>query len=147
MKKNNENKSIISTVFSEKELAELNFSEEEIAEIEEAELICQAADVAPSTEKELDAFYAKLEATFPPSEDVEGTFNKFMDLQKTDPKFFEQIVAVSALIDTVEEVQPAETQKVSLDEIKAVQTAQSDEAKQAKFARIDAMIKSIAANK
>ena len=58
MKKNIE-KPIISTLFTDKELKELNFSPKEIAEIEEAEIISQIADIMPSTEQEMDAFFAR----------------------------------------------------------------------------------------
>lgn len=144
MKKNNDNKSIISTLFTDKELAELDFTPEEIETIETAEAISQAVDVMPDSDKELDAFFEKYDATFPPSVDVEATFNKFMNLPKTDPKFFEQIIAMSALIDTVEQVPPAETSKVSLAEIEQLKNSMQDEEKQAKLAEIDAMVKKLA---
>ena len=137
---NNENQSIISTLFTEKELAELQFSEEEIESIEMAELISQSADVLPDSDAKLDEFFEKFDKMFPPSTDVEGTFKKFMNLQTTDPKFLEQIVAVSALIDTVEEFPPAATEKVSLEDIRKEQNAQLSDERKAKFAQIDAML-------
>ncbi len=141
---NNENKSIISSLFTEAELAELNFSAEEIEAIENAEMISRAADVMPNSEKEMDAFFNKFDATFPPSADIEGTYQKFVDLAKSDPVFFNQIVAMHGLVDVVEEVPPAETSKVSLDEIKMEQSLQLDEEKKAKLARLDAVLEKLA---
>ena len=83
----NENESIISTMFTEKELAELKFTPEEIEALENAELISQAADFMPNSEKDMDAFFEKYDKTFPPSDDMFGTFKKFVELQKTDPDF------------------------------------------------------------
>ena len=142
--KKNENKSIISTLFTEKELAELNFTEEEIAAIEDAEIMSQALDVLPDSEEGMDKFFDKINATFPPSPDAVGTFNKYMDLTKTDPKFVEQMVATSALLDMVEEVPPAKTEAISLDEIKKEQNAQAEDAKSAKIAQIDAVLAKMA---
>ncbi len=144
MKKNNENKSILSTVFTEKELAELDFTPEELEIVETAEAICQASDVMPDDEKEIDAFFEKFDAVFAPSEDLEGTFNKFMNLQKTDPKFFDQIVSMSALLDTIDEVPPAGTEKVSIADIEKEKSAVLNEAQKAKFAEIDAILKQLA---
>lgn len=144
MKKNNENKSIISTLFTDKELAELNLTPEEIEVLETAEAVSQAADIVPESEKDLDVFFEKYDATFPPSTDFEATVNKFRDLEKTDPKFFQQIVAMSALIDTVEEVPPVETEKVSLAEIEKEKAAIVGEEQKAKLAEIDAILKQLA---
>lgn len=140
----NEEKSLISSMFTEKELKELDFTPEEVEILETAEAICMANDVMPDSEKDMDAFFDKFDATFPPSADFEGTLKKFMNLQNTDPKFLQQIIAMSALLDTVEEVPQAETQKVSLDEIKKEQAAVANEDQKARFARIDAMLKRLA---
>lgn len=142
-----ENKSIISSIFTDEQLKRLNFSKEEIEIIEEAALIRQAADVMPNSEAEMDAFFQKLDATFPPSSDLAGTFNKYMDLMKTDPKFFSQIVAMNALLDTVEDEPEAKTEKISVKDIKKEKAAVSNEQKQAKLARVDAMLKSLAEGK
>ena len=146
MKKNikNEEKSLISSMFTEKELKELDFTPEEIEILETAEAICMANDVMPDSEKDMDAFFDKFDATFPPSADFEGTFKKFMNLQNTDPKFLQQIIAMSALLDTVEEVPAAETQKVSMADIEKEKAAVANEDQKARFARIDAMLKKLA---
>ena len=143
----NENESIISTMFTEKELAELKFTPEEIEALENAELISQAADFMPNSEKDMDAFFEKYDKTFPPSDDMFGTFKKFVELQKTDPDFYSQIIAMNALVDVVEEVPEATTEKVSLDDIKKEQNAQLSEERKAKFAKIDAMLKKMAEEK
>ena len=140
MKKNNENKSIISTMFTDKELAELNFTPEEIEILENAEAICQANDVMPNSDKDMDAFFAKFDAIFTPSEDIQGTFDKFLNLQKTDPTFFHQIIAMSALLDTVNEVPPAETQKVSIADIEKEKAAITTAEQKARFAEIKAIL-------
>ena len=142
-----ENKSIISSIFTDEQLKRLDFSEEEIEIIEEAALIRQAADVMPNSEAEMDAFFQKLDETFPPSSDMAGTFNKYMDLMKTDPKFFSQIVAMNALLDTVEDEPEAKTEKISVKDIKKEKAAVSNEQKQAKLARVDEMLKSLAEGK
>ncbi len=141
---NNENESIISSLFTDAELAELDFSPEEIEAIENAELISRAAAIMPDSEKEMDAFFEKFDATFPPSVDAVGTYKKFMELTKSDPVFIQQIIAMNALVDVVEEVPPAETSKVSLDEIKMEQSVQLDEERKAKLARIDAILEQLA---
>lgn len=139
----NNNENIISSLFTDKELEELNFSEEELATLEEAELISRAADVVPSTEKEIDAFYKKLDALFPDNLSAEEHWERYVELQKTDPKFLEQIVAVSALLDTVEEFPPATAEKVSLEEVMGEKQSIADEEKSAKLARVKAILDSI----
>ena len=57
--KKSENKSIISTLFTEKELAELDFTEEEIESIETAELMGQTLDTLPTSEADMDKFFDK----------------------------------------------------------------------------------------
>ena len=141
-----EKKSIISTIFTDAQLKELNFTPEEIEAIEDAEAISQMIDILPSEEKDMDAFYDKINATFPPSSDIESTFNKYVELSKTDPKFFEQIIAMSLLLDTIEDVPQASAQKVSLAEIAKEKKSQSTAEKQAKMKRVDDAIKAIAAN-
>ncbi len=138
--KKNENKSIISTMFTDKELAELNFTPEELETLETAEAICQANDVMPDDDKDMEAFFEKFNTLFAPSEDVQGTFEKFLNLKKTDPKFFEQIVAMSALLDTVEEVPEAGTEKVSMADIEKEKAAVATADQKARFAEIKAML-------
>ena len=121
-----------------------DFTPEEIEILETAEAICMANDVMPDSEKDMDAFFDKFDATFPPSADFEGTLKKFMNLQNTDPKFLQQIIAMSALLDTVEEVPAAETQKVSMADIEKEKAAVTKKEKKAKFDRIDAMLKRLA---
>ena len=140
------NESIISSLFTEKELEELNFSEEEIANIEEAELISRAADLAPSTEKELDAFYEKLHTLFPATDSPEKILETYVNLEKTDPKFLAQFVAMNALIDTVEEFPPATAEKISLEEVAAEKDSIEKEETDAKLARVKAILDSITEN-
>ena len=130
MKKDN-SKSIISKLFTKKELKELNFSPEEIADIEAAEQACELIDVMPNTEKEMDSFFDKFEAKFPPSTNPTETYEKFMKLAETDPKFQAQIFSMMFILDTVEEVPPAKAEKISLADIEAEKEIQlSDEKKQ-----------------
>lgn len=136
MKKNNENKSIISTIFTEKELAELKFTPEEIADIEEAELVCRTADLVPNSEKELDAFYAEVDALFSSSEDPNVVFENYKNKINSDQKFAERFLAINTLIDTVEEVPEATTAKVSLDDIK-------NEKSQEKVERVKALLETL----
>ena len=136
MKKNNENKSIISTIFTEKELAELNFTEEEIADIEEAELICKTADLVPDSEKELDAFYDEVEKLFSSSNNPAEVFEAYKNKINTDKKFAERFLAISTLIDTVEVLPESTTEKVSLSDIK-------DEKKQEKIDRIKSLLNTL----
>ena len=130
-------------MFTDKELAELDFTPEEIEILENAEAICQANDVMPNDDKSIDAFFEKFDAIFTPSEDLQGTYDKFLNLQKTDPTFFHQIIAMSALLDTINEVPPAETQKVSMDDIEKEKAAVATEEQKAKFAQIDAILKQL----
>ena len=127
MKKDN-NQSIISKLFTEKELAELNFSPEEIADIEAAEQACELIDVMPNSEKGMDAFFDKFEAMFPPSENAAETYEKFMKLGETDPKFQAQIFSMMFILDAVEDVPQAKTEKISISDIEAEkQSVASDE--------------------
>ena len=118
MKKDN-NQSIISKLFTEKELKELNFSPEEIADIEAAEQSCELIDAMPNSDKEMDAFFDKFAAMFPPSENPTETYEKFMKLAETDPKFQKQIFSMMFILDTVEDVPPAKAEKISLADIEA----------------------------
>lgn len=130
MKKEN-NQPIISTLFTEKELKELDFSPEEIADIEAAEMAGELFDVMPDSEKGMDEFFDKFAAMFPPSEDPVATYSKFMGLAETDPNFQAQIFSMMFILDAVEEVPPAETEKISMSEIQAEKEIQiSDEKKQ-----------------
>lgn len=141
-----EKKSIISTIFTDAQLKKLNFTPEEIEAIEDAEAISQMIDILPDEEKDMDAFYAKLAQTFPLNIGFEETYKRFADLSFSDPKFFEQIIAMSLLLDTIEDVPQASAQKVSLAEIAKEKKSQSTAEKQAKMKRVDDAIKAIAAN-
>lgn len=140
MSKNND-KSIISTLFTEKELKELDFTAEEIEMLEAAEETSQLLDVLPSTEKEVDEFFAKFDAEFAPNENAAAVMQKFLELPQHDPKFFNQILAMNLLIDEVEEVPEAKQEKVSLDDINKEKTAQAVKARKAQFAAIDEALK------
>lgn len=140
MKKNIE-KPIISTLFTDKELAELNFTPEEIDAIENAELISQMADIMPSTEKEMDAFFAKFDAELGSGNSFEEIYNKFFSFAKTDPKFFNQIVAMTFLLDEVEEFPPAKQEKISLDDINQEKLSQELSERKSQFAAIDEALK------
>ena len=65
-----------------------------------------------------------------------------MELGEKDPAFQAQIVSMMFLLDQVEEVPEAVTEKVSLDEINKEKAAELDEAQKAKIARFDALLKS-----
>lgn len=140
MSKNND-KSIISTLFTEKELKELDFTAEELELLEAAEETSQMIDLLPSTEKEIEAFFAKFDAEFAPNDDMAATMQKFLELPQHDPKFFNQILAMNLLIDEVEEVPAAKQEKVSLDDIAKEKTSQAMKARKAKFAAIDEALK------
>lgn len=143
----NENESIINSLFTDKELEELEFTPEEIEIIETAELVSQLSDSIPDSDEKLDKFFDKFEKTFPPSEDMVETMKRFMSLSESDPEFFSQIIAYNTLIDTVEEVPEATAEKVSLADIKKEKNIQIDAERKAKFARIDAMLEQLAKNK
>lgn len=140
MSKNND-KSIISTLFTEKELKELDFTAEELELLEAAEETSQMIDLLPSTEKEIEEFFAKFDAEFAPNDDMAATMQKFLELPQHDPKFFNQILAMNLLIDEVEEVPEAKQEKVSLDDIAKEKTSQAVKARKAKFAAIDEALK------
>ena len=139
MSKNNE-KSIISTLFTDKELKELNFTPEEIEAIENAEAINQMVELMPSTEKDIDAFFAKFDAVMHNGNSMEEIYMNFLNLAKTDPKFFNQILAMNMLIDEVEEVPEAKQEKVSLDDINKEKLSQEMAARKAQFDAIDKML-------
>ncbi len=139
-----ENKSIISTLFTDAELKELEFTPEEIADIEEAETAGSIVDVMPSSDKDMDAFFDKFDAMFPADDKAEPVeiYNRFMELGEKDPTFQAQIVSMMFIIDQVEDVPEAVTEKVSLADINKEKAAELDEAQKAKIARFDALLKS-----
>ena len=108
----------ISSIFTEKELAQLNFTEEEIADIEAAEAIGEFVDLMPKTEKEMDEFFAKFESMFVTDEAPDVIFNKYAELSNTDPTFQAQIFAMTFLLDQIEEVPEPKTEKISISDIK-----------------------------
>lgn len=133
----------ISSIFTEKELAQLNFTEEELADIMAAEAMGEFVDIMPNGDKEMDEFFTKFEALFRTGEPAPVVYQRYMDLAKTDPKFQAQIVAMTFLLDQIEEVPESKTEKVSLEDIKKEQESQlSDERKQ-KIAEFDRILKSM----
>lgn len=142
MKKDN-NQSIISQLFTEKELAELNFSPEEIADIEEAEQTCELLDVLPSEDKDMDAFFDKFEQMFPPSANPAETYEKFMSLAKSDPKFQAQIFSMMFMLDIVDDIPASTTEKISLSEIQAEKETQITNEKKQKLEEFRNKINSI----
>lgn len=140
-----ENKSIISTLFTDAELKELEFTPEEIADIEEAETAGSIVDIMPSSDKDMDAFFDKFDAMFPADDKAEPVeiYNRFMELSEKDPTFQAQIVSMMFIIDQVEDVPEAVTEKVSLADINKEKAAELDEAQKAKIARFDALLKSV----
>lgn len=139
-----ENKSIISTLFTDAELKELEFTPEEIADIEEAETAGSIVDIMPSSDKDIDAFFDKFDAMFPADDKAEPVeiYNRFMELGEKDPTFQAQIVSMMFIIDQVEDVPEAVTEKVSLADINKEKASELDEAQKAKIARFDALLKS-----
>lgn len=144
MKKvNKENDFKITSIFTEKELAELNFTEEEIADIEAAEAATQAFDILPESEKEMDEFFAKFETLVTADKDPAVIYHKFMDLANTDPTFQAQILAMTILIDSVDEVPEPKSEKVSLADIEKEKESQLSEDRKEKLAKFDAILKSM----
>ena len=138
-----ENQSIISSLFTEKELAELNFTNDEIEAIEEVEAAKQALAILPSTEKQMDAFFDRVAAECPAGKEFNETFNHYLELSKTDPKFISQIVSMSAIIDTVTPIEESKTEKISLDELNQEKNRQISNSQKEKFAAIDAVLKNM----
>lgn len=139
-----ENKSIISTLFTDAELKELEFTPEEIADIEEAETAGSIVDIMPSSDKDIDAFFDKFDAMFPANDTATPAeiYNRFVGLCEKDPTFQAQIVSMMFIIDQVEDIPEAVTEKVSLDDINKEKAAELNEAQKAKLARFDALLKS-----
>ena len=140
-----ENKSIISTLFTDAELKELEFTPEEIADIEEAETASSIIDIMPSSDKDMDAFFEKFDAMFPANESAEPVevYNRFMELGEKDPTFQSQIVTMMFILDQVEDAPEAATEKVSLADIEKEKAAELDDERKAKIARFDALLKSV----
>ena len=140
---NKENKSVISSLFTQAELDKLNFSAEEIEAIEEVEEAGQALSLLPDSEKEMDAFFARVEKEFPLNKSFDETFNHYQELMQKDPEFIGKIVVVSALLDEVQQVPPPKTEKISLDEINAENQLKAKAEQKQKFAAIDAVLKNM----
>lgn len=137
-KANIENQSIISEMFTPAELAELKFTPEEINILEGAEAMNRALTIMPSTEKEMDAFFDRIDREFPDGKSFSEIFGHYQELMKTDPEFIGQIVTMSILADEVEVVPPPKSEKVSLDEIKNIKVSDSQKKK---IAEINAVLK------
>lgn len=145
MKKNNNEKTTISTIFTEKELAELNFTEEEIETIEQAQMLIKMADTLPSDEKAIDALMDKIDATF--TGNLEETILKLKELSEKDPAFLNQIMVLGELFDEVEQVPPPKAEKVSLADISKVNAENAADEKKAKYNAILEAIKHMNDNK
>ena len=133
----------ISSIFTEKELAQLNFTEEEIADIEAAEAIGEFVDLMPKTEKEMDEFFAKFESMFVTDEAPDVIFNKYAELSNTDPTFQAQIFAMTFLLDQIEEVPEPKTEKVSISDIEKEKDVQLSNERKEKIAKFDKILKSL----
>ena len=138
-----ENKSVISELFTPEELEVLKFTDEELDAIETAELAGKALDVMPDSDAEMDAFFARIEKEFPAGKTFEETMNHFKTLAENDKMFIQQIMAMSAIIDLVEEEPETGTSKVSAAEITKAKKAEITAAQKAKFAAVDKILKSL----
>ena len=131
------NENVISSLFTQKELEELNFSAEELEALEDAELLSRVLDNLPNDEKHYDAFFKKFDEYFPLDKmSTKEVLAKYEELLKKDPKFIEQYISMSVVIDEVSEFPPAKTEKVSLNDIKEQKDTD-------KIARLKAMLDSI----
>ena len=90
-------------VFSEteyKEFKDKGLTEEEIKTLEDAELLSRAAEILPDNPEELSKKVAELCSKQTTEEGVKYIVN----LAKTDPQAFIQMIALSETMDHVEEV-------------------------------------------
>ncbi len=139
---NIQQKSIISELFTDAELAELNFTQDEIDAIEEAELVSKLADVLPSTEEGAEALIQRIDKEFP-TEDPQDVYDRFNKLVETDPVFINQIIAYGNLMDQVTEVPPPSTEKIDLSEVANLKKELKEQDLQEKLNSVLAQIKDI----
>lgn len=109
-------------LFTEEELKKLNLTPEELANLEAADAFCDTAELLPDDEKGMDAFFDKIEKTFP--NDFQGAFEKLGEVAQKDPAFFRQLLALNSILNDVEEVPPARVEKINPNLVKK---AQADE--------------------
>lgn len=135
-------KSVLEKLFTKQELEELHLSQDEIEAIEDAETICEMTDRLPSNEAALEKILDKIDKTFP-SNDLQNIVDVLKVVIEKDPKFFDEIVTLGYLFDQVSEVPPAQTEKVSMDEISAVTKANLEEEQKEKLNAILEAIKNM----
>lgn len=136
MKTNNKEKSVISTLFTEKELAELQFTPEEIEMIEDAENMCDMIDLLPDSEKDIDAFFKKFDTHIYSGNTAEEIAGNFFKLAETDPKFFNQVISLSLLLDEIEEVPEAKVEKISSSQLSNVKLSAETAKRKAEFDKL-----------
>lgn len=139
----NQEKSIISQVFTDKELEELGFTEEEISDIEAAETFSKIADVLPDSDDALDKLFERIDKEFPDDAEPEKVVERYKELSKSDPKFLDQILAIEFLISQVTPVPEPKTEKVSLDAIESIQKGIEESEKNEKYKAILEAIKNM----
>ena len=141
--KNKENESIISQMFTEKELADLNFTPEEIETLEYAESVNRALNFMPNSDKDMEALFDRLEKEFPKGKSAEETLAHYEELMKTDPEFIQQLVTMSLVLDEVEQVPPPKSEKISADELSSEKENQNAEKQKNLFKNIDNLLKNM----
>ena len=109
-------------LFTEEELKALNLTAEELSILQAGVAEADTADMLPESEKDADKLFAKIEKTIPNTSDMKEGFEKLIEIVKKDPKFLEQILTLYNLVNSVEVLPEATTEKVSLDAIKNEQT-------------------------
>ena len=98
------------------EIAKAKITPEELAILEAADAFCDVVDLLPSDEKGMDAFFDKMDKTFP--NDFEGAFNKLGEVAQKDPNFYVQLLALTTILNDVVEEEPAKVEKVKTNIIK-----------------------------
>lgn len=139
----NQEESVLSKIFTEKELEELSFTDEEIEAIESAETLSKIADVLPEDEMGITKIFEKIDKEFPDEMTPAEMVAKYEELAHKDLKFIDQLFAISYVISYVTPVPEPKTEKVSLDAIESIQKTIAESEKNEKYKAILEAIKNM----
>ncbi len=107
-------------LFTKEEIEKYGITPEDLELFNDAEALSATVEMLP---EDADKILERLDKEIP--DDYEQGFKKLAEIAEKDPKFFQQILALYEVTNSVREVPPAKTEKVSLD---AVEEAKREEA-------------------
>ena len=116
---------------SQEDIEFYGYTPEEVAIIEQAENLSRVVDYIPADEKSYKAFVDKFNTVVP--ENPVEAYKVLATMADTDPEFLTQILAISAVLDGIEEMPAPQVESVSVESIKKLQTDINDAETSAKL--------------